>query len=542
MVATGPVHRMTGGQAVVEALRAHGVKAIFGIASVHTLPIYDALYDAPEMRLIVPRHEGAAAAMADGYFRATGRVGVCLTSTGPGAANSCGAMLEAYGASSQVLHITSQIPTEFLDRGKGFLHEASGQLQMLEPFTGYRRRITSVEDIPAVLRQAFTSLQTERPRPAVVEIPVDLQSTPAEIATESPGDYPPAEPDPTAITQAAELLRTAQRPIVWAGGGVINAGASSALIRLAEWLDAPVLTTISGRGAVPEDHPLCLGNFATARRVRDFIASCDVMLALGTRFSASATGRWTLQIPPNLIHVDLDAANFDLNYPTRVRVRADAKAALQALIAQLEGPLAGAHDRPEILGLRQQVRSAARSRLGQHEPVMDGIRAVLEREAIVVCDSTIPAYFWGNHLLEIYEPRTSISPHGSVAIGLAFPLALGCKAGQPDRQVVLIQGDGGFMLHATELATAVQYGLNVVVLLFNDSGYGILRRIQDRDYRGRRIGVDLHAPDFVSFAESFGAAAFRVTEPSQTGQVLARALSCGRPALIELQLSGPGPG
>jgi acetolactate synthase-1/2/3 large subunit len=533
---------MTGGQAIVEALRTHGVTTIFGIPSVHTLPIYDALYDAADMQLIVPRHEGAATAMADGYARATGRAGVCLTSTGPGAANSCGAMLEAYGASSRVLHITSQIPTEFLDRGKGFLHEAPGQLRMLEPLTGYRRRITAVEDIPALLQQAFIALQAQRPRPALIELPIDLQSTLAEVTLEPPGALPLAQPDPTVIAGAVELLRRAQRPILWAGGGVINAGASSELTRLAERLSAPVLTTASGRGAVPEDHPLCLGNFATSSQIRDFTASCDVMLALGTRFSASATGRWTLRIPRNLIHVDLDEANFGLNYAARVSILADAKAALQALNARLEGPLAGEHHVAEITELRAQVRSAARSRLGQQASVMDSIRATLERQAIIVRDSTIPAYYWGNRLLEIYQPRTSISPHGSVAIGLALPLALGAKAGRPDRQVVVIQGDGGLMLHATELATAVQYRLNVVILLFNDLGYGILRRIQDRDYGGRRIGVDLHAPDFVPFAESFGAAAFRVTHPSQVDQALEQALSCGKPALIELQLPGPGPG
>jgi acetolactate synthase-1/2/3 large subunit len=173
---------------------------------------------------------------------------------------------------------------------------------------------------------------------------------------------------------------------------------------------------------------------------------------------------------------------------------------------------------------------------------MDGLRAALGREAIVVCDSTIPAYFWGNRLLEIYEPHTFISPHGSTAIGLGIPLALGAQAARPDRQVMVIQGDGGFMLHATELATAVQYGLNMVVLLFNDSGYGILRRIQDRDYGGRRIGVDLHTPDFVRFAESFSAAALQVTELSQVGQALEQALSSGKPALIELRLPGPGLG
>ncbi len=532
---------MTGGQAIVESLQAHGVDTLFGILSVHMLPIYDALYDIPEMRLIVPRHEGAAAAMADGYFRATGQVGVCLTSTGPGAANSCGAMLEAYSASSKVLHITSQIPTEFLDRGKGFLHEAPGQLQMFEPLTGYRRHITAVEEIPEAIHWAFTALQTQRPRPALIEVPIDLQSASAEVTIEPVEGYPIAEPDPMAIAKAVALLRRARRPILWAGGGVITAGASSELIRLAERLSAPVLTTVSGRGTIPEEHPLCLGNFATAPEISDFIASCDLMLALGTRFSASATGRWKLRIPRTLIHVDLDEVNFDLNYPARIRLRADVRTALHALNTQLEGPLASEHNGTKIAELRERVRSAARSRLGQHEVVMDGLRATLEREAIVVCDSTIPAYFWGNCLLEIYEPRTSISPHGSTAIGLALPLALGAKAGRPDRQVVVIQGDGGFMLHATELATAVQYGLNAVVLLFNDSGYGILRRIQDRDYGGRRIGVDLHTPDFVRFAESFGATGLRVMDPSQVSQALEQVLSGGKPALIELQLPGPGP-
>jgi len=533
---------MTGGQAIVASLRAHGVDTCFGITSVHMLPIYDALYDAPDIRLIVPRHEGAGVAMADGYFRATGRVGVCLTSTGPGAANSCGGMLEAYSASSRVLQITSQVPTPFLDRRKGFLHDAPGQLRMFEPLTGYRRRITAVEEIPEAIHEAFAALLTERPRPALIEVPIDLQSARAPVTIEPPGGYPLVEPDPAAWATAAEKLRHARRPILWAGGGVITADASRELVRLAERLEAPVLTTVSGRGAIPEDHPLCLGNFATASEVRSFIASCDVMLALGTRFSASATDRWRLELPPYLIHVDLDAANFGLNYPASLAIRADVRAALRALNAQLRGPVASAHDRAEIARVRGQARAAARKRLGQHAPVMDALRATLDRDAIIVCDATIPAYYWGNRLLEIYEPHTFLSPHGSVAIGLGLPMALGAKVGQPDRQVAVIHGDGGFMVHAMELATAVQYGLDVRVLLFNDAGYGILRRIQKQNYDGRHIGVDLHTPDFVRFADSFGALALRVTDPSEVDKALTHALRARGPTLIELLSPGPGPG
>lgn len=555
--------QLTGGEALIETLKAYNVDTVFGIISVHMLPVYDAMQRRGGMRLIIPRHEQAAVHMADGYARVSGRIGVCFTSTGPGAANSMGGMFEAYASSSPVLHITSQINHDLIGQHKGFLHEAKDQLTMLETAAGWTAQVQHVEQIPQLVGQAMEILHTRRPRPAAIEIPIDLQTETADIyivPPETPFTRRPA--DASDIAEAVRLLKAAERPVIWAGGGVISAEAHDELRMLAEILSAAVLTTVSGRGALPEDHPLCIGNFALEPTVQEFLSGCDLMLAIGTRFAGQATSNWTLPLPQPLIHIDIDPQEIGKSYPVTVGLVGDAKATLRQLIdglgawtayneekadarATLSQPIDGpsgnrsdARDgyRQEVVRVARETRRVARERQPQTVAIIDAIRSALPRDAIVVCDSTVLGYFGINRLLPIYEPRTFINSHGSVAIGPALPLALGAKAAMPERTVLAVAGDGGFMLHCAELASAVQHGLNVVTLVMNDGGYGVLRRAQRARFEGRHIGVDLHTPDFPRFAETFGALGLRVDRVEDLEATLQQAINAGQPALIEARL------
>jgi len=531
--------RMTGAQALVHSLAAEGVEVVFGLPGVHAIPIYDTLYDYQEIRYIGVRHEQAAAYMADGYSRSTGRVGVCLTTTGPGAANTVTAMAEAYSSSVPVLQLCTQIHSSLVDRAKGALHDTKDQLGLFRAVTGWNKRIESVADVPNSIREAFDKMQTERPRPVQLEIPVDLLTFEADVELPQPPSYQRPGGDEALVRQATEWLRTSHAPIIWAGGGVITSQFTDELVELAELLQAPVLTTFMGKGAIPEDHPLSLGNWATAGDTRDilqeFLDNCDLMLALGSRFSALSTGEWALRLPERLIQIDIDPSEIGKNYPTAIGITGDIKKTVQAILAQLRE--AGTGERipraEEVTALRSVVYEILAATQGGRLQVVEAIREALSREAILVNDMTIVAYAASRHF-RVYQPRTFLYPSGFGSLGFGFPAALGAKVAWPQRQVVAICGDGGFMMTCQELATAVQYEINLPVIIFNDHGYGALREIQDIEYSGRRIGVDLTEPDFVRFAEAFGATGIRVEQLNELGPALSKALSSPKPTLIEV--------
>jgi len=303
------VAQVTGGKALVQSLKAAGVDTVFGIISVHMLTIYDALRDEPGIRLIVPRHEQGAAFMADGYARTTGRTGVYFTSTGPGAFNSACAVHEAWVASSPTLQITGNIETRYLDKGKGFLHEANNQLGVFRELGAQANRISKIEEITYAVREAFTRLQDQRPHPEMIEIPIDIQYASADVEIVSPGPPNRPAPDPKAIAKAAEVLRNARQPVIWAGGGVNRSGANSSLRRVAETLGAPVVMTTAGRGAIPDDHPLAIGAWTGDRDVKNFLAECDVLIAVGSRMAGQMTGNWTIKLPDTIVQIDIDPGN-----------------------------------------------------------------------------------------------------------------------------------------------------------------------------------------------------------------------------------------
>ncbi len=543
----GAMH-MTGGEAVARSLVAHGVDTVFGIPGAHNLALYDALCDVPAIRHIVARHEQGAAFMADGYARTSGGIGVCLTTSGPAALNTIASLGTAFSDSVPVLCIASQIPSAGIGREKGYLHECRDQLACFRPVTKWCARADTVESIPALLRDAFEQSRRDRPRPVAVEIPCDVLDASGDMAIPAPATLARKQPPAAEIARAAELLRSARRPVIWAGGGVLTSEAWNDLQRLAEHLRAPVFTTVLGKDAIAGDHPLAAGCCILHSIGREYIDSCDAMLAIGTRFTEEETDRWTLRLPQSLIHIDVDPEELGRNYEPTVAIAGDARVSLAAIAARLgdtadddvdrASEIVATHDRSrEVADLGQRIALDLRARAPDGVQLVETLRAMLPRESIVVSDLTVAAY-WCRRLLDLYEPRTNVYPWGFCTLGFGLPAALGAKAARPDRPVVLLSGDGGFLFNCQELAVAVQSNLPLTVLIFNDNAYGVLRRQQEVLY-GRTHAAELVNPDFVALARAFGVDARRVASLEELGEAVSEAVTAARTTVIEAVMPIP---
>ena len=526
----------TGGEAVVATLEAFGVTHVFGIVSIHNIPIFDAVGRSETIQLVECRHEQGALHAADGYARAAGRIGVCITSTGPGAANAMGGLFEAYYASSPVLMITGQVETEQYGRDVGAVHQADKQIEMLRTVTRRAEHVDRRSDIVPALVSVISDMTAGRPRPGAVEIPIDLQHAVGEDEIPEPQPVPADGPSPASVESAAEILRGARRPLIVAGGGVIAADASTRLTELAEQLDAPVFTSVEGRGAIDEDHPLSLGPNLDLSAMDPVLAAADVVLAVGTRFQQNNNVAKWLTLPGRLIHLDADPGVIGLVHEAEVALVGDARSGLSDLIAAV--PAADTEPGWVDSGRarRDEAREASLEACGRDmREIMQAMRAVLPHSAVVVKDATIAAYAWANRLLTVHQPRTAIRPT-SLAIGPGVPLAVGAAvaSGQP---AVVIQGDGGLMLSLGELATAVQARLPLVVCVFNDRGYGILRFIQDLMVEGRRTGVDLSTPEFAPMAAAIGMRSAAVSSAAEFTYVFAKAVDSGEPWLLDIDIT-----
>jgi acetolactate synthase I/II/III large subunit len=531
---------MTGGEAVAAALETLGVRHVFGIVSVHNLPIYDAIARRGTITPIGVRHEQAAAHAADGYARATGELGVVIASTGPGTTNTMTGLFEASFASSPVLLITGQIDSSYLGKAKGFLHEAEHQRLMLASLCRRVETVRRTEDVGRTIITVAEDIRAGRPQPSAVEIPIDQQYRRAEVVVPGLRTDTAYVPDADALAKVADALSTATRPVLWAGGGVVSSNAGPALVALAERLGAPVVTTVEGRGSIPEDHPLCLGALTTSPPVEDIVSSADVVLAVGTRFSGHSTRNWSLSFGGTLAHLDADPTVIGRNYPAALPVVGDARVGLELLLGAISRVSTDPGHAEKAQSAAATARKDARAQLGEdHVQIMDAIRRHTPRDSVIARDATVPAYVWGDRLLPILRPRTSVRP-ASAAIGPGLPLALGAAVGT-GRPTVLIAGDGGFMLHVGELATVVQHDVPVVICLFNDRGYGVLRGIQARQFDGRTTGVDLTTPDFPALATSMGLRAGRVSDPAEFESRFREAIASGQPTLLDIDLTALSP-
>ncbi|MDE2968514.1 MAG: thiamine pyrophosphate-binding protein [Chloroflexota bacterium] len=505
-----------GGRAVIESLMAQGVDTAFGIISVHMMSVYDALYDFQDkFRFISARHEQATAYEADGYARATGKPGVCFTSTGPGAANTLGALGEAWSASSPVLQVTSNVDLALVDKGLGFLHEPYKQQQMFESVTRWTAMPRTHQEIPQTLLDAFTRFDTQRPGPIEIEVPTDILHSEADVEVLGRRENAKPAPDPSAIERAAEALAGRKRIAIWAGGGVISADASAQLTALAERLGAVVVTTYGGKGAFPADHPQYAGVTWGGRGpygpnpIQKYLPDADAVVIVGSRMPYHMTKMVGIQLPETVVQLDIDGDELGKNYPVTAGVAGDAALALEQLIAALPGSAGGGDGAGEATELRRQVREAFAASEPNQQRTLDAVRRVIPRDAIVVADATLPAYS-AVQAFPVYEPRTYMGPHGWADIGFGFPASLGAAVGRPDVPVVLFSGDGGFQLNLQELGTAAQYDIPLTAIVWNNSSWGVLRGQQRTLFKERYMASDLVNPDFVRLAESYGLPATRV--------------------------------
>ncbi len=533
----------SGGDIVESFLDACGVRCVFGVISVHNLPILDAIERSGRIRYVPARSEAGAVNMADAYARISGGLGVVVTSTGPGAGNAAGALVEALTAGTPLLHLTGQIETPYLDAAKGYLHETKDQLGMLTSVSKRAYRVLSSAALVDILRNAHREAWTPPAGPVSVEIPIDIQKAPVpdgwDAAWNSRVSAP--EPDEEAVSRAAECILAAKRPLIWAGGGALGSGAGKMLQALAELRTAGVMTSACGRGVLPEDHPLCIGNFGHSKEVLPLYSECDLMILIGSHPRGHETKNWTLPFPENLLTLDADPAARNRNYPASHFVRGDARRSLERILERLSGR---SNQNPAFASLvgeaRDRARKALRETLGPYAEMVDTLRETLERDAVFVRDVTISNSTWGNRLFEIYGPRSSAHAAGG-GIGQGLAMGIGAKAAAPDRQVVVLCGDGGLFVNVGEMATAAQENLSLVLLVFNDRGYGVIRNIQKVGYGGRVFGVDLQAPGLTRLAETFGFEAFHVDAPAAFGPGLRAALEAGKPSMVEVDMEAIGP-
>jgi acetolactate synthase-1/2/3 large subunit len=524
---------MTGGEAIVESLLQHGVDTVFGIPGVQTYGLFDALQRAGgKIRVIGARHEQTTAYMAFGYAKSTGRVGVFSVVPGPGVLNTAAAICSAYGASAPIVCLTGQVPSDFIGSGKGHLHELPDQLATLRSLTKWSARIEHPAQAPGLVAEAFRQTAGGRPRPVALEMPWEVFGMQAPVAAVPPGAEAAIAPDPERIEQAAKLLRDARNPMIMVGSGAQHAHAE--VLELAELLQAPVVSWRGGRGIVADDHPL---GFTCAAGFKRW-AQTDVLVGIGSRLELQWF-RWPAQNPQlKIINIDIDPAQMPRIKPA-VPVVGDAAAAAKALTEALRsagGRRASREDEFAAIKARTQEEI---QRIQPHIRYLDAIRQVLPRDGFFVeeiCQAGFTSYFG----FPVYRPRTFVTCGHQGTLGFGFPTALGVKAGNPDKAVVSISGDGGFLFGLQDLATAVQYGIHLVAIVFNNGAFGNVLRDQQRLFEGRLIGSELRNPDFVKLADSFGMAGHRVSTPEQLRRALDRALGAAAPVLIEVVVDRQG--
>jgi acetolactate synthase I/II/III large subunit len=527
----------TGGDAVVRALEAAGVEIVFGVASVHNLPLFDAVVRS-SVRLVPTRTEAGAVNMADAYARVSGGIGVAITSTGTGAGNAGGALIEALAASSRVLHLTGQIESSYLGRGCGYIHETKDQLGFLTATSKTALRAERGKTGEAVI-EAMRAMLEHPQGPVSIEIPIDYQYADSDLVEDAVGaprrPLPAGEP----MTAAAEALRAAKRPVIWAGGGVNASGAGAELQSLVEASGAALFTSNKGRGAVSEEHPQCVGNFGSHPLGREFLSRCDVLLSVGTHFRSNETETYRLSLPEQHVQIDVDAAAIGRTFPGSIGIVGDARLALQGIVERLAGPAPSRGYLQEIESLRDEVRSAVRSTLGPYQALADALAKHVRAPVVLARDVTVLGNVIANRLQPIQTAAENVYAVGG-GIGQGLAMGLGAALARPEAGALLLAGDGGFACNLGELATAVQESARISVLVFDDGGYGVLRNVQDAEFGGRRVGVDLGGPDFVALARAFGWDATVVREPDAFDPAIAAGLRADRPTLAVADMAGIG--
>lgn len=520
----------------IATLEAHGVETVFGVPGVHTLALYDALTRS-SIRHILARHEQGAGFMADGYARATGRTGVAVIITGPGITNVATPVGEAYADSSPVFVLSANVERPYLDAMRGSLHDLKDQLGVMAAVTSWNTRVMNAADTSSTVSEALHRAASGRRLPVHVEVPLDVLDEVVEnTAIES--DRLPGRivPDPMALAEASTRLKSASNTVIYCGGGAVSAAAGEHVIALAERLGAPVVTSIMGKGAVPEDHPLVLGAlWSPGNAIDTLLRKADCMVGFGSKLGVQATNHFKLPLPAELIRVDVDEAELSLNARPTVSILGDAALAAEGIVSLLAGDdySAGGFEIERITAVRKEARSSAFG--SDRLPYIDALRRAMPRDGILAFDMTMMSYA-SCYLYPAYLPRTFLFPSGYGTLGFAFPAALGAKVGRPDTAVACVVGDGGFQYTMEELGTAVQHRIGVPIVIFNDSTYSAVKDEQASNRGGRFIGVDLINPDYLKIADAYGIPGVRAENPEALERAMREAMDRDLPSIIDVPI------
>ena len=528
---------------IAEFLSISGLDTAFGVISIHNVPMLDAISRRAATRFVMARGELGAGHMADGYARASGKLGVLITSTGPGVSNAATGLVEARFAGTPLLHLTGQTKTQFLDRGAGTVHDVPDQLGLLRAVGKAAYRIHAPQDTFAVLRQAASDALSSPQGPVTIEIPIDVQSMPVARPV-GLGRYvlptavavPPAQGE---LDSLVSEVSAAKRPMLWVGRGAAHAG--EPLRRLLD-LGFGMVTSLGGRGAVSDDHPMNLGTLSGAGlpMVEALYETVDLMVVVGSRVRGYETGDFTASLPKRIVQIDIDPRADGRTYQNVGFVHGDAVSVLDALIAKVEDtmsidPAFGA----EVRRVKTVARASYKASLGPYATFAEQLRAVMPADAIWARDITINATTWGHRLLQLHEPSANIFPI-SGGIGQGLVLGIGASLGGGGRKTIVMIGDGGLSLNLGELWTAVQEQLDLVIIVGNDNGYGVIRQIQDKVAGGRQEYDDLLSPDFGELARIAGIPFWRVREASAFGAAVEQAIAVRGPTMVEIDMNAVG--
>ena len=529
------MEKLSGGEALVKSLVLEGVEVVFGVPGIQLYGVMAALRDEPKIRFVTTRHEQAATYMADGYARASGRPGVALVVPGNGVYNAASGLATAYARSSPVLLIAAQIPRDSIGKELGAVHEIVGQPDVVRPVTKWRRRVLRPREVPGAVNEAFRQMRTGRPRPVMIEMPPEVGVEREEVAMRAPAPTSRIVPSSDQLQTAADIIARSRFPLIYAGGGVARSDAEGALVRLAETTNIPVVTSSGGKGTISDSHPLSYGSCFSPRGERqemnqlfEVMQSADVVIGIGTRFSLGnpAGERSTL------ININIDDADLTRVQANTIPLHGDARATIEAMLPYLTAH--GVEDRPSpveaVLAARRLIAYYDIGLKEPQYPVLEAIQKGTPEDAFIVWDVVQLGFYARTHY-QVHCPKTYIDSGYSYNLGYAFPTALGAKVACPDRPVICMVGDGGFLYSSSELSTAVKYGINVVTIVFTNDSYGNVERDLDEVFGGA-YGTELHNPDFVKFTESFGAVGMRTDDPLNLEALIPSALEKRVPVII----------
>jgi acetolactate synthase-1/2/3 large subunit len=526
--------KLSGGEALIKSLVREGVEVIFGLPGVQMYGIVAALRDEPSIKFVVTRNETSTTYMADGYARTTGKAGVAMVVPGPGIYNAGGGLSTAFSRSSPVVLIAGQIPRDGIGKNFGGLHEVNDQKEITNPVTKWQKQVLRPHEVPEGIHEAFKQAQSDRPSPVHFELPPETMVEREDVELLEPAKIERKVPADSIIEQAAKEIVAAKKPVIYAGGGIARSDAEAELVAFAEAHQIAVLTSAGGKGTMSERHALALGgSLGPTGQLKDYIEDADVVIGIGTRFSmrnqAAAEAR--------LIHVDVDPEMIGHVHQNSLGVIGDVKVSLPKLSAAITAAGGGKWNSPasEVAKIQENLTNSEEE---INQPQEDYLRALQEGapdDAIMIFGMTQLGYYSRPRWIT-ENPKSYIDSGYSGNLGFAFPTALGAKVGNPDKPVICVSGDGGFMYNSSEISTAVKYGINLVTVIYNDGHYGNVARDMDDDFGGT-YETDFVNPDFVKLAEAYGAVGIRAEGPLDVKNVLPKALAMNKPVFIDVPVS-----